>query len=83
MSNNYVPYFNRINLRIIPSYIELPCFYHFCPSGSTLCQVTTLVIFFHQLLLYTFPVATLKMAISFVLTQQNRISELHNSDQAF
>ena len=83
MSNNYAPYFNRINLSIIPSYIELPCFYHFCPSGSTLSQVTTLVIFFHQLLLYTFPVATLKMAISFALTQQNRISELHNSDQAF
>ena len=58
MSNNYVPYFNRINLRIIPSYIELPCFYHFCPSGSTLSQVTTLVIFFNQLLLYTFPVAS-------------------------
>ena len=26
VSNNYAPYFNRINFAVIPSHIELPCY---------------------------------------------------------
>ena len=26
ISNNYAPWFNRINFAVIPSYVELPCF---------------------------------------------------------